>query len=220
MFHKFSTTGISQVDFVELTEMLKSHVPCLVSLVTNIKVVHQELAKCPQEWQELCKAISSASPVCALVQPVPKVIELLTKMLRTPILSDAASMMLLQQEVPVLFALLENLPHYPTELIEPILRRLIAVSLAPFKDPAPVNTSPEISPMENSLAFFPQLKSLRARKSYSEDRSSSRICTKKSSGHPSLLPGIFTLFCQHGNLLIIIIHRIDMILQEFAMDIK
>ena len=70
MFHKFSTTGISEVDFVELTKMLKSHVPCLVSLVTNIKVVHQGLAKCPQEWQELCKAISSASPVCALVQPV------------------------------------------------------------------------------------------------------------------------------------------------------
>ena len=186
MFLKFSTTGISQVDFVELIEMLKSHVPCLVSLVTNIKVVHQELVKCPQEWQELCKAISSASPVCALVQPVPEVIELLTKMLHTPILSDAASMMLLQQEVPVLFALLENLPHYPTELIEPILRRFIAVSLAPFKDLAPVNTSPEISPMENPLAYFPQLKSLRARKSYSEDRSSSRICTKKNSGHPSL----------------------------------
>ena len=128
--------------------------------------------------------------------------------------------MLLQQEVPVLFTLLENLPNYPTELIEPILRRLIAVSLAPFKDPAPVITSPEISPMENPLAFFPQLKSLCARKSYAEDRSSSRICTKKSSGHPSLLPGIFTLFCQHGNLLIIIIHCIDMILQEFAMDIK
>ena len=158
--------------------MLKSHVPCLVSLVTNIKVVHQGLAKCPQEWQELCKAISSA----------------LTKMLHTSILSDAASMMLLQQEVPVLFTLLENLPHYPTELIEPIICRLIAVSLAPFKDPAPVITSPEISTTENQLAFFPQLKSLRARKSYSEDRSSSRICTKKSSGHPSLLPGIFTFF--------------------------
>ena len=70
--------------------------------------------------------------MCALVQPVPEVIELLTKMLRTPILSDAASIMLLQQEVPVLFTLLENLPHYPTELIEPILRRLIVVSLAQY----------------------------------------------------------------------------------------
>ena len=200
MFHKFSTTGISQVDFLELVEKLKSHVPCLVSLVTTIKVVNQKLVQCPQEWQELCKAISTTSPVCALVRPVPEVIELLQKMLQIPILTDAASLALLQREVPVLFALLENLPHHPKDLLEPVIERLIAVSLAPFSSDSVPDTCPEPTPSENALAFFPQLKPLRARRRYTADKSSSKICTKKNSGHPSLLPGIFTLFCQHGNL--------------------
>lgn len=201
MFHKFSTTGISQVDFLELTKKLKSHVPCLVNLVTTIKVVNQKFVQCPQEWQELCKAISTASPVCALVRPVPDIIELLQNMLQKPILTDAASLSLLQHEVPVLFTLLENLPHLPKGVLEPVIHRLIAVSLAPFtSDSATADTYLEPTPAENSLAYFPQLKPLRARRRYTADRSSSRICTKKNSGHPSLLPGIFTLFCQHGNL--------------------
>ena len=200
-FQKFSTTGISEVDFLELTEGLKTHAPCLVSLVTTIKVVNQKLVQCPQEWQVLCKAISTTSPVCALVRPVPDVIELLQKMLQTPILTDATSLRLLQQEVPVLFKLLENLPHYPKDLLEPVIHRLITVSLAPFSsDSTPADAHPKPTPSENTLAFFPQLKPLRARKRYTADKSSSKICTKKNSGHPSLLPGIFTLFCQHGNL--------------------
>ena len=197
MFYKFSTTAISQVDFMELTKKLKSNVPCLVDLVTAIKVVSQNCVQCPQEWQEFCKAISTASPVCALVRPVPDVIELLQKMLQASILSDATSLRLLQHEVPVLFILLENMPHHPKDVLEPVIHRLIAVSLAPFTAPA-VDSYLEPTQAENSLAYFPQLKPLRARRRYTADRSSSKICTKKNSGHPSLLPGIFTLFCQHG----------------------
>ena len=91
--------------------------------------------------------------MCALVQPVPDVIELLQKCYRQAILTDAASFRLLQQEVPVLFTLLENLPHYPKDLLEPVIHRLITVSLAPFSsDSTPADAHP---PSENALAFFP-----------------------------------------------------------------
>lgn len=121
-------------------------------------------------------------------------------MQHTSITSDAASLRLLQQEVPVLFTLLESLPHYPRELLKTVLNRLVAMALAPFADTDPKNeSSAETAEHANqTLSFFPQLYS---GKHYTADKSISKICTKKSSGHPSLLPGIFTLFCQHGNVL-------------------
>ena len=75
--------------------------------------------------------------MCALVQPVPDVFKLLQKMIHTTrihthILTDAASLALLQLEVPGLFTLLENFPHQPKDLLEPVIQRHIAVSLAPF----------------------------------------------------------------------------------------
>ena len=51
---------------------------------------------------------------------------------------------------------------------------------------------------DDSFGYFPQLPRLRNRKNYVADRSHSSVCNKKSSRHPSLLPGIFTLYCEHG----------------------
>ena len=49
------------------------------------------------------------------------------------------------------------------------------------------------------MAFFPQLPVIRSRGSYRADRvRKEKICTKHTTGHPSLLPGVFVMFCQHG----------------------
>ena len=185
---------------MELIEKMKTHASCLVNLVSHVRIVRQELVQCSEEWQEFLKALSAASPVCALVHPSSDVINLLERMQHTSITSDTASLRLLQQEVPVLFTLLESLPHYPRELLKTVLNRLVAMALAPFADTDPKNeSSAETAEHANqTLSFFPQLYS---GKHYTADKSISKICTKKSSGHPSLLPGIFTLFCQHGNVL-------------------
>ena len=111
---------------------------------------------------------------------------------------DVPSLELLQQEVPVLFALIENLPSFPLVLIAPILDQFILVAQAAF-----IITDEEVKSFpyeetENSLAVFPQLPCIRSRKQYTADRTRSTICTKRSTGHTSLLPGIFTLYCQHG----------------------
>ena len=50
-----------------------------------------------------------------------------------------------------------------------------------------------------SLCFFPSLPRVRIRRHYEADTErKATICTKKSYGHTSLSPGVFTIFCPHG----------------------
>ena len=70
-----------------------------------------------------------------------------------------------------------------------------------FSQPVPDNS--EI------LSCFPSLPIIRERSAYVADalsRSKFFICTKKSSRHITLLPGIFSLYCEHGNFCTEILH--------------
>lgn len=62
-------------------------------------------------------------------------------------------------------------------------------------DGGPQNTS-----HVHDLEYFPALPIVRSRGDYSFDDISPNICTKRSSRHPSLLPEIFLLHCQHGRI--------------------
>ena len=108
----------------------------------------------------------------------------------------------LQRTVPVLFDLLLSVESYPHKLMSSVLQEMMKKSSAPFKNDdqseIPVETDEDMC-MYKSLSYFPNLPRVRVRRSYEADKNiKERICTKKGSGHPSLLPGIFTIFCQHG----------------------
>ncbi len=108
----------------------------------------------------------------------------------------------LQEEIPVVFDLILSLGHYPT-VITPILKEMVIKSKAPFIDlPCITEGSSEAVQQEDQLkdlCFFPTLPRIRRRRSYQADTNRRNfLCTKKSTGHPSLLPGIFTIFCHHG----------------------
>jgi hypothetical protein len=69
----------------------------------------------------------------------------------------------------------------------------------PFlKDKCPSEDAVE----EDGLGFFPSLPMIRRRGMFVADKQGSKqredFCTKFSKGHPSLLPGVFTVFCPHG----------------------
>ena len=54
----------------------------------------------------------------------------------------------------------------------------------------------------SNLAFFPSLPIRRSRGFYKADKQGKkehRKCQKKGKGQHTLLPGIFTVFCQQGN---------------------
>ena len=67
---------------------------------------------------------------------------------------------------------------------------------------ATTTTKPLPSTSRTSSQFFPNLPQYRGRGKYAADRQKTShpndSCRKASYGHPSLFPGIFTLFCPHG----------------------
>lgn len=51
----------------------------------------------------------------------------------------------------------------------------------------------------SNLSYFPGLPKHRDRGNYKQDQTKTAgRCNKEYRGHPSLLPGVFTVFCQHG----------------------
>ena len=57
---------------------------------------------------------------------------------------------------------------------------------------------------ENALSFFPNLPAIRKAERYASDKRNDKNdpretgCRKESYGHPTLSPGLFTIFCKHG----------------------
>lgn len=215
LLKKFATKYLQESEFADLMNKVKMYVPCLTDLLTTLsknKLVYPSKEEpsrvfCAKEWTEFLQALASPSPVCALVPPRENVIQLL-KVLQVSdaCKANADTMVLLQREIPVLFRLLETLTHYPINTMMPILNRLITVALTPFSDENSQCISEPQEDCDDSFGYFPQLPRIRNRKHYVADRSHSSVCTKKSSRHPSLLPGIFTLYCEHGTVSCCISH--------------
>ena len=87
-----------------------------------------------------------------------------------------------------------------------ILDTLKEKALAPFREAIPVDTSTSVVRGEDTLSFFPSLPRIRNRRHYEADvdkKSKVQLCKKGYNAHPSLTPGIFTLFCPHGQFLFV-----------------
>ncbi len=176
---------ISQHEFTSLLELLHLHAPSLVKLITTIaKEVNEAdtAVSCCKHWINLLQALSSASPVCALVPPTEEMHKMLKEMESSGSLkSNAKKMAFLQKEAPVLFTLIECLPSYPTEALQPILKRLVELSLAPFTQDFTESSTGDHTDIndDDMISYFPKLPSLRKQKIYKADSSKSSVCTKK-----------------------------------------
>ena len=111
----------------------------------------------------------------------------------------------LQQCLPVISEFLASLPQdsLPDELVA-FLSYLWSKATAPFSSGVTSVNSERGDCYNNELAFFPNLPLVRNRELYSQAYANmkakqERSCGKEYMGHPSLLPGIFTIYCQHGN---------------------
>lgn len=82
----------------------------------------------------------------------------------------------------------------------PLLRVMAKKAKAPFEEMnAFAREHTECLDDEDSLSFFPSLPRIRKRRYYSADvEAKDTHCTKLYRGHPSLMPGLFTLLCPHG----------------------
>ena len=161
------------------------------------------LFKCSNLWSEFIRCLSSTSPVCALMHPSDRLSALIQAMCKGDISRNATLMKTLQEEIPVLFKLISSLTTYPCKVLSPLLKVMFDKSIAPFaisSHAASLDCEEVIaSGQHDNLSYFPSQTKRRIRGHYQADqKKSGPICTKHASQHPSLLPGIFTLFCQHG----------------------
>ena len=92
----------------------------------------------------------------------------------------------LQENVPFLYdlfyALGLNIVSLPVEF-RPVIKELVRRAEFPFQ-----NTPVHPCVCAGSAAGHV----------YKLDNQQDKVCTKAYRGHPSLLPGIFTIFCSHG----------------------
>ena len=208
LLSQYCSKGL-QKDVTHLLELIDTHAKCILPLLKHLISSKNDQSlewRCPQPWIAFVQSLASTSPVCAYVHTSDEIKGLFKKMqaeeydvTRTP-----DSMKLLQYYVPILFNLVKNLSSYPHTLLSPILQTLLDKAEAPFAGEHEVHAtkSCDLSDTElQHLGFFPQLPLVRNRGSYVADGSKYSefsLCNKYSHGHPSLLPGVFTLFCQHG----------------------
>lgn len=108
---------------------------------------------------------------------------------------------LVQETIPVFLDLLSPPGHFLRRVMAPVLLELKKKALAPFTTQLQ-STDTTMAQEDELLSFFPSLPRMRHRRYYEADvERKQQLCTKKYSKHPSLTPGIFTLFCPHGKLL-------------------
>ena len=132
----FTTKGLSADEYATLLSMMTTHLPCAVAV---IKVSTSEgnnnpkaPVTCKSEWHEFLSAVSTSSPVCALIHPSKRVSELIAAMSISDITKDAINLKRLQEEIPVVFQLIRSLGHYPKEVLVPIIQELLRIAFATF----------------------------------------------------------------------------------------
>ena len=155
----------------------------------------------PPAISGLFVALGKSSPVCALLPQLDSVEALYEKLVNNePIKQSPDDLLLLQQTCPLLFDTVsitegDLLPNSLSVLIKDLLGK----AKAPFNGNSFTDTQSEYSNFVQEMEYFPCLPVVRSRGNFCYDTESSPIiCTKRSSRHPSLLPGIFLVHCPHG----------------------
>ena len=142
---------------------------------------------------------SSSSPVCAILHNSRRVDDLIERMIQGNITRDQMLMKIFHEEIPVLFDVVALLEYYPCHALSPLLKVMLEKSRNPFLTSTCDDKNIESNITCDRLSFFPSLPQKRNQRQYVADmRKSDPVCTKRFSHYPSLLPGIFTIFCQHG----------------------
>ncbi|KAK3604724.1 hypothetical protein CHS0354_018964 [Potamilus streckersoni] len=106
-------------------------------------------------------------------------------------------MKVLQEQCPVLFDMLQTIDDFPS-FLKTTLKEVICKVKTTFEDHKGYDTGPSVGPASRD-AFHPALPEVCRRGKYQLDGKKGEVpfCSKKHGKHPTLLPGIFTVFCQH-----------------------
>ena len=223
LLKQFAMSGVTIEEVKELTDLVALKATFLSSLLRYLfhnSETASEKVRCPEGWVEFITALASSSPVCALIHPDHELHQVVRHIANGFSDFDTGTLHYLQENCPVILNLLQKVKKLPQKQIFSVFNELLERSNAPF-----IGTS---TPLEQKAlnrdlgaydfddGYFPALPICRHRQCYSADTiTASKICTKRGTSHPTLLPGIFTLFCSHG---ILLYFKLGMILLSLPCD--
>ena len=111
---------------------------------------------------------------------------------------------LLQQTFPLLFDIVsivegDQLPEALTAFIIDLLEKV----KSPFSRNVSIPDAVQLDVHRtNDVEYYPCLPVVRSRGDYCLDDTTPNICTKRSTRHPSLLPGVFLVHCKQGTIML------------------
>jgi hypothetical protein len=157
----------------------------------------------PDEVQQFLLCLCSASPVCSYIHFNASVKKLIADIVAGVNVKEVPTAWnALYEEIPVLYNMLSSpsVTRVPPPVVD-LLAELWRKSECTYNTTLP-NRDDSMSVCEDDLANYPNLPKIRHRGCYTADISKttkdSASCNKKYNGHPTLLPGIFTIYCKHG----------------------
>ena len=175
-----------------------------LELIFKDSIVISNRFFCKAIWRDLVKAFASSYPFCSFIPPCEEYFDFLESVFSEPktALHNDTFVQKLHTTVPVIFKLLSKLkevfpfkefndclPYFQQKVFDHFLK-----DLRPSEDPD----------NEDGLSFSPSLQRVRRRGHFVADKKrtmTNDMYTKLSKGHPSLLPGVFTLLCPDGKLI-------------------
>ena len=203
-----SQGNFSTTQFENLREMLLYSCPSIVPFVDWLVCSYDDVSAYPHSIKVLLKAFAASSSVCGFVPLSESLHTLLKEIVEGIVISRHPSKLkVLQEECPLLFNVISDVKEstFPKSLY-PVIKDLIKKSGEPFSDVASSSSlsysSKQLSGGLQGISFFPILPVIRARGLYAADNcrpKEQNVCTKNHPSHSLFLPGLFTVFCPHGN---------------------
>lgn len=204
LLSQFAHKVLSDSEVNQLSRLCEQHALFLKDLIQYLvmKGMEGSRCQCPPEWAEFIDALVSSSAVCSIIHPSEKLFDTLLGLEPGKQINSIEILEYLQYQVPVLFELVRRL-KIVSNFLPPIIKEMMKKSKAPFMATDSNNESSNLSlnkPEQEELSYFPNLPKIRSCGSYVADRVTRvKLCTKRRIGHPTLPPGIFTFYCEHGN---------------------
>ena len=150
-------------------------------------------------------ALGKASWVCALHPQLDSLKTFYHRLIGNESVKQCPEdMLLLQQTFPLLFDIVsivegDQLPEALTAFITDLLEK----AKSPFSRNGSIPDAVQLDVHRtNDVEYYPCLPVVRSRGDYCLDDTTPNICAKRSTRHPSLLPGVFLVHCKQGTIML------------------
>ena len=174
--------------------------------VPGNQLKHQAFT-CPPNWAPFIESLAVSTPVCGLIHQDEELLATLEQFIASKGRVTSEWLVVFRGKFPIFHNLIVSFPDFKCpEALLPVMDMMITRSKEPFRTNEDHSDSLRLAEdheaPEEMYSHWPGLRQVRRRGLYTvddkKDSKKQQSCHKMSSGHPTLLPGVFTMFCQHG----------------------